>query len=144
MPISMADPLSIDDAITAAATRQPGIVGVYLFGSIAAGRTHRESDVDLAVLLDWSLYPNAAARFEARLRLIADLSVALRRNDIDLVILNDAPPHLAREIVTRGRRMFVSDDAVDRAFRRDAMLRAADLEPFLRRTRRIKLRALMP
>ena len=53
--------------------------------------------------------------------------MALRRNDVDLFILNDAPPHLAREVVTRGRRLFVSDDAADHAFRRDAMLRAAYL-----------------
>ena len=144
MPISMAEPYSIDDAITAAANTQPGVVAVYLFGSVATGREHRQSDVDLAALLDWARYPDARARFEARLRLIADLSVALRRNDVDLVILNDAPPHLAREIVTRDRRLFVSDDAADHAFRRDAMLRAADLEPFLRRTRRIKLQALRP
>ena len=38
----------------------PGIVAVYLFGSVAEGREHTESDVDLGVLLDWSLYPPIA------------------------------------------------------------------------------------
>lgn len=33
-------------------------------------------------------------------------------------------------------------DAPDRAFVRDAQLRAADIEPFLRRTRRLKLAAI--
>lgn len=44
------------------------IVSAYLFGSHAAGRAHRESDIDVAVLLDWARYPTARERFEARLR----------------------------------------------------------------------------
>ena len=68
--------------------------------------------------------------------------LAFARNDVDLVILNDAPPHLARAIVTTGRRVFCANSEADHAFVRTIMLRAADLEPFLRRARRVKLRAL--
>jgi predicted nucleotidyltransferase len=46
-----------------------GVVSVYLFGSQVAGRGHRESDVDVGVLLSWSAFPNAADRFETRLSL---------------------------------------------------------------------------
>lgn len=49
---------------------------------------------------------------------------------------------LARAIVTRGRRFFCADCEADHAFVRDAQLRAADLDPFLRRRRKIKLSAL--
>jgi hypothetical protein len=35
-----------------------------------------------------------------------------------------------------------SDPEADHAFRRDSQLRAADLEPFLRRARALKLEAL--
>jgi hypothetical protein len=38
--------------------------------------------------------------------------------------------------------VFCVDDEAARAFARDAQLRAADLEPFLRRTRRTKLEAI--
>ena len=51
-------------------------------------------------------------------------------------------PQLARRIVTRGRRVFCSDAGADHAFVRDVQLRAADLEPFLRRTRRVKLESI--
>lgn len=92
------------------ADRPPaGVVSVYLFGSQAAGRAHRESDVDLAVLLRWDLYPTSRERFEARLRLFADFSAALGRDDVDLVVLNDAPPLLGRHIVTTGRRLLCTD-----------------------------------
>lgn len=128
--------------LASACRTHPGVVSAYLFGSVADGRAHRESDLDLAVLLEWARFPAAPDRFEARLALGATLAAALHRNDIDLVVLNDAPPHLARAIVTAGHRLLVTDAEADRAFVRTAMLRAADLEPFLRRTRRVKLAAL--
>lgn len=52
------------------------------------------------------------------------------------------PPHLGRGIVTLGQRLFCADPEADHAYVRDVQLRAADLEPFLRRTRRVKLSAL--
>jgi predicted nucleotidyltransferase len=119
-----------------------GVISVYLFGSQASGEPHRESDLDVGVLLDYRVYPDRAGRFEARLRLTGEVGRAVGRNDVDLVVLNDAPPHLARAIVTGGRRVFAADGEVDHAFMRTVMLRAADLEPFLRRARRVKLAAI--
>ena len=51
-----------------------GLVSAYVFGSIAEGREHRESDVDLGVLLDRRIYPSNAERFDVRLRLIPQAS----------------------------------------------------------------------
>ena len=132
----------LDEILSRVCRHHPGVTSAYLFGSVARDQTHRQSDLDLGVLLDWNAHPSARDRFEERIRLTAEVGVALRRNDVDLVILNDAPPHLAREIVTRGRRVYCVDNVPDRAFLRTAMLRAADLDPFLRRTRRVKLKAL--
>ncbi|NIQ53233.1 MAG: nucleotidyltransferase domain-containing protein, partial [Gammaproteobacteria bacterium] len=70
----------------------------------AEGRAHRESDVDLAVLLAWASHPAAAERFDAGLRLAGAVQAALART-VDLVVLNDAPPLLGRHAVTRGRRI---------------------------------------
>ena len=119
-----------------------GLVSAYLFGGHAAGRAHRESDVDVAVLLAWDVHPTVKARFDERLRLSALLGSAQRTDRIDLVVLNDVPPHLGRRIVTTGRQIFCSDPERDHAFVRDVQLRAADLEPFLSRTRQVKLDAL--
>lgn len=119
-----------------------GIASVYLFGSHAEGREHRESDLDLGALLLWDRYPSSRDRFEARVDLISDLGAVLGRNDMDLVILNDAPPLLGRKIITDGRRIFLADASADHAFVRDVQLRAADLEPWLRRMRQLQLEAL--
>ncbi|MBI3328753.1 MAG: nucleotidyltransferase domain-containing protein, partial [Nitrospinae bacterium] len=72
----------------------------FLFGSQAAGRTHAESDVDVAVLLNESL--TADERFAARLTLIGELSRIFRTDNVDVVILNEAPPLLAYEVLRGG------------------------------------------
>lgn len=41
------------------AGRAPGVVSGYLFGSVADGRVHRESDVYLGVLLDRAILKGA-------------------------------------------------------------------------------------
>jgi predicted nucleotidyltransferase len=119
-----------------------GLVSAYLFGSQSTGRTHRESDVDVGVLLDRRTHPARQARFEERLKLSSDLIAALGANEVDVVILNDTPPPLAARIVTQGKRLFCAEPLLDREFFRDVQLRAADLLPFLSRTRRMKLLAL--
>jgi len=120
-----------------------GVVSAYLFGSHASGRSHRASDVDVGVLLRRDVYPTARERFDARVRLTAELVAGLHQNAVDVVILNDAPPGLGRHIVSAGRRVFCVEEDVDHSFVRDVQLRAADLAPFLRRARRVKLAAVV-
>lgn len=120
----------------------PGVVSVYLFGSRADGPGHRESDVDVGVLLDRDRYPTRAERSRVRVDLASDLIHVLRPEPVDVVVLNDAPPELGRHIVVRGSQVFCRDAELDHAFVRDVQLRAADLAPFLRKMRRIKLESL--
>lgn len=115
---------------------------VYLYGSAARGQEHSQSDVDVAVLLDRACFPSREQRADERVRLTAELIHALARNDVDLVVLNDVPPGLGRHAITAGVRVYVADHEADHAFCRDVQLRAADLDPFLRRMRQIKLKAL--
>jgi predicted nucleotidyltransferase len=116
-----------------------GVAAVYLFGSHAEGRAHRESDVDLGVLVKWDAKPRHDDRFEVRLRLLGELEGVVAPAAPDVVILNDAPPMLGRRAVVSGVRVFLADPAADHAYVRDVQLRAADLGPFLRRMRQLKL-----
>lgn len=120
-----------------------GVASAYLFGSHAEGRAHRESDVDVGVLLDWAAFPTREQRFDARVRLTAELIAALHRNSVDLIALNDVPPTLGRKVVTDGVRVFCADPEADHAYVRDAQLRAADLDIWLRRVRRLGLGAIL-
>jgi predicted nucleotidyltransferase len=119
-----------------------GLASAYLFGSYARSRPHRESDVDIGILLSRAL--DRRARFEFRVRLASLLPGRLGVRNVDVVVLNDAPPQFARRIVFDGIRVAQVDAETDHDFRRNVQLRAADLEPFLRRTRRIKLEAIGP
>lgn len=119
----------------------PRVASAYLFGSRAEERAHAESDVDVGLLLCRDAHPRATDRFDAGLRLAGGLQAELGFT-ADVVVLNDAPPLLGRHIVTRGERILCDDADADHAYVRDVQLRAADLEPWLRRMRAIKLRAI--
>ncbi len=119
----------------------PDVASAYLFGSAAEGRSHRESDLDIGVLLRWRSLPERSDRFEAGIRLAGRLQ-ALLAQPVDLVVLNDVPPLFGRHVVTEGRRLLVRDARCDHDFVRDVQLRAADLAPWLARMRTLKLASL--
>lgn len=121
--------------------RTSGIAAAYAFGSVPEARSHRESDLDLAALLDWAQYPDRASRAERQIELLSELFRTLGTNRVDLVVLNDAPPLLARRIIRATRLYARSEDDVH-ALERDVQLRAADVAPFVQRGRARLLDAL--
>jgi predicted nucleotidyltransferase len=86
-------------AMAAYLARQPAVVAAYLFGSVAHGRADRLSDVDIAVLFDERL--GAEESVERQLRFMGDLEVYADR-EVQVVILNQAPPLLAYQVVRHG------------------------------------------
>ncbi len=133
----------LDTVLIDALQDTAGVVSVYLFGSVARNRAHRDSDVDVGVLLDRRIHPRPVDRFEVQLRLTTALQAAAGR-PVDLVVLNDAPPHLCRHVMCEGRRLLLVEPEQDHAHRRLALSRSADLEPFLQRTRAVTLAAVAP
>jgi len=107
-----------------------GILSLYFYDGMGNGGTARDSDLDLAVLVDPETYPDRKARAQLRLSLASELIHALRDNHVDLVILNDSPASLGRKIVRSWPRIFCADPEADHAFVRDVQLRAADMELF--------------
>lgn len=91
------------EGLVAYLSTQADIVAAYLFGSQVKGRARAQSDIDLAVLLIEDM--EKFARFEKRLELMAALSAFSRRN-VDVVILNDAPPLLCHQALSEGRLVF--------------------------------------
>jgi predicted nucleotidyltransferase len=75
----------------------------YVFGSVAAGTARPDSDIDLAV----SVASRGTLLDDARLR--DALVAALGRDDVDLVVLEDAPLWLAYRVVG-GRPIYSRDD----------------------------------
>lgn len=85
------------------------IVAGYIFGSYCTGRAGSKSDIDIAVLLadniDQKDYP------QIKLSIVNDLVKVLSFDEIDVVILNAAPPLLAHEVIKKGNLLFAKDDA---------------------------------
>jgi hypothetical protein len=82
----------------------------YLFGSSAAGRAGKLSDVDIAVLLDERL--TAKERLELELELISCLSSILKTDKIDLVVMNEAPLPLKYNIIKKGIILKSADETL--------------------------------
>ena len=76
----------------------------FLFGSRASGRARRNSDYDIAVLLDERRV--AADRFETISTLAGRLGREVSSTKLDLVILNDAPILLRQRVLRDGTLIF--------------------------------------
>lgn len=98
----------------------------FVFGSAARGALRPDSDVDVAVLAARPLAP------EARLALMAELSMALRR-EVDLVDLHDAWGLILRQVLTTGTLALKRSDAAHAALIKRMLLDQADMEPLRQR-----------
>lgn len=118
-------------AVARCVSRHAEIQAAYIFGSVAQGRTRPDSDIDIAVLLD---RPPANARaLRYRLTLAGELGAALQRNDVQLVILNDAPPLLAHRVLSRGILVFERSRAGRVRFQVATARRYEDVVPTMER-----------
>ncbi len=98
------------DGMTAYLAGQPDIDAAYLYGSVARGQANALSDVDIAVLLQPGL--DAETAVERQL----ELTVALSRfsdREVQVTLLNHAPPQLAYEVI-RDARLLCERDALAR------------------------------
>jgi predicted nucleotidyltransferase len=105
------------------------VVFAYLFGSQAKGEAGPLSDIDLAIGFDEAVGQNE--RFDLRLEVLGELTDLFRTDDIDLVVLNDAPPLLAHRILREGRLLFSTDDKTRVAFETSAVLKYLDWKPYV-------------
>jgi predicted nucleotidyltransferase len=108
-----------------------GVVLAYLFGSHARGRAWAHSDVDVAVLLDG--YPDADRCFEMRLEIIGGLMELFHTDDVDVLILNQAPPALRYAVLRDGIVLFCRDRQAMIEFRLRALNEYLDFKPILKR-----------
>jgi predicted nucleotidyltransferase len=86
----------------------PKVVFAYLFGGLARGARRPLSDVDIAIYLS-----NNADVAEVKINTLGRLIEILYTDEIDLVILNTAPPALAMNVL-RNKRLLVDNDQVAR------------------------------
>jgi len=76
---------------------------VILFGSFGTPDETTLSDIDIAVLLEDKI------ALMDELKLSADLSIILKRDDVDLVLLRNAPVNIAHKALSTGRIIYKGD-----------------------------------
>ncbi len=101
---------------------QPDVIAVYLYGSQAAGKQDRASDVDIGVLIDSS---GRETEGEKRTRYMVELATVLRK-EIHPVILNSAGEELMRQIFLRGKCILVNEPKKLAIFKMTMFSRIAD------------------
>lgn len=103
-----------------------GVRLAYVFGSAARGTEREDSDLDLAVFLGRGVSPEEA--FNLRLDLTTTLVGLTHQDDVDVVVLDHAPPVLAFEVIDTGR-LFLGDE-IDRVeFEVQTIQRYIDTRP---------------
>lgn len=109
-----------------------GLVAAYLFGSHSRGTQTVDSDVDVGVLLD-NEPPTGFAGLHLDLQ--ADLAMALG-HDVDLIVLNRAPPDLIHRVLRDGKLIVDLDPSCRIRFEVRARSQYLDLLPALREYRK--------
>lgn len=100
-------------ALRVALTKEPDVAFAYLFGSVAKGKSHDRSDIDIAVALEPP--PKPAGAFERQLELQIRLEKVAGR-EVDLVVLQTAPSELVHNVLRHGTPLFIRNRAAHSRF----------------------------
>ena len=97
-----------EERVTDLLRDQKEVLVAYLFGSAESKRQRRDSDMDVAVILESSLA--SGERFRLRCELGERIAAAAGVELADVIDLEQAPPLLAHEILRSGRLLFSRDE----------------------------------
>lgn len=109
----------------------PGVVAVYIFGSVARGQERPESDVDVAVLFADAPAPT----FDAQPYALEALLERRLGRPVEIVVLNRAPVDLRIRVQRDGCIAVDRDPAARLRYEVRTRNEAWDIEPILRRYR---------
>ncbi len=129
--VSAASPslAEIERRLVVALEARPEVQDAYLFGSQTTGRAQAHSDIDVAVWI--SAEPPQAGPFGYAAELTAHLIAAPGMNEVDLVVLNRAPPLLYHRVLRDGRRLLSRNPRATAAREGYALSRYCDYVPQL-------------
>ena len=102
---------------------------IYLFGSAVSGHHHAESDLDVAILIDNDFYQTMTSDLEYQAGLVVQLQRLFETDRVDLVLLNQATPLLANQVVTTGTLLYCKDQREKTMFIVRSKQRYLDTKP---------------
>ena len=87
--------------------KDTAVVALYSFGSLATGDLKPLSDLDFGILVSSKL--GKQKRFDKHLDLIGKFNEVLRTDEVDLVMMNDAPLRFSHNIIKSGKLLYCSN-----------------------------------
>jgi hypothetical protein len=111
----------------AAALDREGVVAAMLIGSQARGTASPLSDIDVAVWHEPELGPRQ--RFDLQLRLAREACRAVGTDEVDIVMLNRAPPLLRQRAIRDAVRLVERDRDAQVRMETRAILDYLDTKP---------------
>lgn len=99
--------VDLEQRLSRALAPREEVLEAYLFGSQVLGRAQAHSDLDIAVFVDERALHQQAYGYAAQLT--THLMATLGSNEIDVVVLNRAPPLLYHRVLRDGRRILARD-----------------------------------
>ena len=87
--------------------KDTAVVALYSFGSLATGNLKPLSDLDFGILVSSKL--GKQKRFDKHLDLIGKFNEVLRTDEVDLVMMNDAPMRFSHNIIKSGKLIYCKD-----------------------------------
>lgn len=113
-----------------------GILFAYLFGSSLQNLSTNgqdvksPADIDIAVFFAENQLKEGSLKTQTEI--VADLTSLLGRSDIDVVVLNDAPPLLKHEVIKNGKVLFEKKPDIRWDFEVNSELKFYDFAPIRR------------
>lgn len=86
------------------------IMALFTFGSLAGGELNPLSDLDFGVLVSNKL--DQKKRFDKHLDLIGIFNKVLGTDEVDLILMNDAPMRFSYTIIRSGKLLYCADLSV--------------------------------
>ncbi len=107
---------------------QQAVLFVYLFGSYGKGKPTPLSDVDIALFLEESL-GEIENYTDKKIDLLGIANDVLHTDEVDLVILNEAPLSFRYQVLKTGRLLFSKDERKRIDFETSTLDEYWDTEP---------------
>ena len=123
------DTAELTASLLPAFQKEPRIAAAYLFGSRGTGNVGAQSDTDLAILV----FPAEAENFSLQdeLRVEAELSLMLKTDKVDVVVLNRCPLPLAYKVISEGKLLYEAEPITNMDFVEGTLIRYFDFAPTL-------------
>ncbi|OGW99834.1 MAG: hypothetical protein A2Y00_06590 [Omnitrophica WOR_2 bacterium GWF2_43_52] len=110
--------------------RDNSLLAIYLFGSRASGKARKYSDIDIAALYDEKV--DKKEYTDKRIEIMTAVSELLDR-EVDVVVLNQAPPILKYHILKYGMRLYERSNRQEHSFEVQAIQEYFDFLPIRNR-----------